>query len=248
MADMSASGLSIKSVEFILNTSLRRAPISSSLRTPHRDTGLRIISSSLDPRSMAERHPPPPLLSAPLSPAQPVPGPILGWGLFFSSPRHGHATCRQPVAFAYLLDRLSLCLTHSSHDVSGIADQTVKTYIATVAGEAAPYPPPSDPLLATPDRSRILLPRRRSTGLAHILLPCAGPKLAIWLRPYHQAPTSVGASFFVLGDWPTWSPHKHARQGPPRRRAITRPGSQTLSESAWQHFQLRVCVAASGDG
>ena len=116
-------------------------------------------------------------------------------GPFFFSPRHGHATCRQPVAFAYLLDRLSLCLLHSSHDVSGIADQTVKTYIATVAGEAAPYPPPSDPLLATPDRSRILLPRRRSTGLAHILLPCAGPKLAIWLRPYHQAPTSVGASF-----------------------------------------------------
>ena len=104
MADMSASGLSIKSVEFILDTSLRRAPISSSLRTPHRDTGLRIISSSLDPRSMAERHPPPPLLSAPLSPAQPVPGPILGWGLFSSL----RAMAMQPVAN---LSRLPICWT-----------------------------------------------------------------------------------------------------------------------------------------
>jgi hypothetical protein len=65
-----------------------------------------------------------------------------------------------------------------------------------VAGEAAPYPPPSDPLLATPDLGRILLPRPGSTGSAPILLPGAGPLLSIWLRPYHQAPTSVGASFF----------------------------------------------------
>jgi hypothetical protein len=56
MADMSASGLSIGGVEYIYRVSLRRAPISSSLRTPHRDTELRIVSSSLDPRLMAERH------------------------------------------------------------------------------------------------------------------------------------------------------------------------------------------------
>jgi hypothetical protein len=34
------------------------------------------------------------------------------------------------------------------------------------------------------------------THLEAILLPGAGPLLSIWLRPYHQAPTSVGASFF----------------------------------------------------
>ena len=73
---------------------------------------------------------------------------------------------------ACLMDRMSLCLMHGSYDTKCIADQKVKTYIGPVAGEAAPYPPPSDPLLATPDRNRILLPRRRSTGLVQILLPC----------------------------------------------------------------------------
>lgn len=63
------------------------------------------------------------------------------------------------------MDSLSLCTLHSSYDQLCIVDQTVKIYIGFVAGEAAPYPPPSDPLLATPDPSRILLPRQRSTGL-----------------------------------------------------------------------------------
>jgi len=143
---------------------------------------------------MAERHSPPPLLLCPtFGSALPIIGLHLRMGPFFLAPPGNLSPVCQ---FAYLLDRMSLCLLHSSHAFKCIADQKVKTYIEFVAGEAAPYPPPSDPLLATPDRNRILLPRRRSTGLAHILLPCAGPKLAIWLRPYHQAPTSVGASFF----------------------------------------------------
>ena len=49
-----------------------------------------------------------------------------------------------------MVDSLSLCKMHGSHVDLCIADQTVKTYIGFVAGEAAPYPPPSDPLLATP--------------------------------------------------------------------------------------------------
>ena len=61
------------------------------------------------------------------------------------------------------VDNLSLSKMHGSHVDLSIADQTVKIYIGFVAGEAAPYPPPSDPLLATPDLGRILLPRPLST-------------------------------------------------------------------------------------
>jgi hypothetical protein len=43
----------------------------------------------------------------------------------------------------------------------------------------------------------------------------SGPSLAIWLRPYHQAPTSVGASFFC---------------------AIAPPGRRSIS--------MRICMAA----
>lgn len=151
---------------------------------------------------MAERHTPPPLLSAPLSiwlrPYHQAPS---SDGAFFLLPgRNLSPSCR----VACLMDRMSLCPMHGSYDAKCIADQKVKTYIGPVAGEAAPYPPPSDPLLATPDRNRFLLPRRRSTGLVQILLPCTGPSLAIWLRPYHQAPTSVGASFFCgCPIWPS---------------------------------------------
>ena len=80
-------------------------------------------------------------------------------------------------------DRLSLCSMHGRHVDLCLADQTVKIYKGHVAGEAAPYPPPSDPLLATPDLSRILLPRLGSTGSAHILLPCAGPLLRFGFGP-----------------------------------------------------------------
>ena len=97
----------------------------------------------------------------------PIIRPHLRMGPFFH-PHNLSPSC-QP---AYLLDRLSLCLMHGCYVTKCIADQKVKTYIGFVAGEAAPYPPPSDPLLATPDRNRILLPRRRSTGLVQILLPC----------------------------------------------------------------------------
>ena len=75
---------------------------------------------------------------------------------------------------------------HSWHVELCIADQTVKTYIHLVA--------------ATPLRN--LLPRTRvadirietessslgfgPSGPALILLPSAGPLLAIWLRPYQR--------------------------------------------------------------
>jgi hypothetical protein len=88
------------------------------------------------------------------------------------------------------MDSLSLCPLHSSYDQLCIVDQTVKIYIGFVAGEAAPYPPPSDPLLATPDPSRILLPRQRSTGLGkssslasdHYLRFGFGPIIRLQLR------------------------------------------------------------------
>jgi len=51
MAGMPASLLPTGSVEYIKPMSLRRAPFSSSLRTPHRDTEPWVFSSSLDPGS-----------------------------------------------------------------------------------------------------------------------------------------------------------------------------------------------------
>ena len=145
--------------------------------------------------------------------------------LFFTATRNLSPTCQ----FAYLLDRLSLCLMHGCHADTCIADQKVKTYIEFVAGEAAPYPPPSDPLLATPDRNRILLPRRRSTGLVQILLPCI------------RAITCDLASALSSGSNFGWSLFFSA--------PLLRPaGHPSPCESAWQHFRLCVCAAAAHIG
>ena len=92
-------------------------------------------------------------------------------------------TSTASIAAAARDDKLSLCRMHGSHVDLCIADHPVKTYIPSVAVEAAPYPPPSDPLLATPDLGHILLPWLGSTGSAHILLPCAGPYLRFGFGP-----------------------------------------------------------------
>lgn len=107
---------------------------------------------------------PPPLLSAPLSiwlrPYHQAPTSV-GASFFARSPAHIFAepilspSCR----LAQKMDRMSLCLMHSWHDHSCIADQTVKTYIRPCRRDAAPYPPPSDPRYSTPGFGRILLPR-----------------------------------------------------------------------------------------
>src|SRR5690606_18758370 len=101
---------------------------------------------------------PPPLLSAPLSiwlrPYHQAPTSVGASFLLWPFPSIALRTGR--------MDNLPLRKLHGSHVDLSIADQTVKTYIVLVAGEAAPSPPPSDPLLATPDSGRILLPRPRS--------------------------------------------------------------------------------------
>ena len=120
---------------------LRRASISSSLRSKYRNTELRIISSSLDPKLTGRAH-----ILLPCSlphfrfGSGPVIRPYLRIGPFFSS-QNLSPTCRD----AHKMDRLSLCLMHSCYDELCIADQTVKTYIGLVA--------------ATPLRN--LLPRTR---------------------------------------------------------------------------------------
>lgn len=122
-------------------------------RTTYRDTRTWIVSSSLDPGSLAER------ISSSLALCPPFDlasgqssSPVFGQGFFL--PWWGPSS-----AFQGQVDNLSLCPPHGWHVALRIADQTVKTYIGFVAGDAAPYPPPSDPRLATPDFGRILLPR-----------------------------------------------------------------------------------------
>lgn len=187
MADMSASLLSTELIEFILPLSLRRAPYPppSDPVSRHRTE---IVSSSLDQGSWQSGIssslalcPTFDLASAQSS------SPVFGQGFFLPRRR------LRPLSN----DNLSLFRMHGSHVDPCIADQTVKTYIGFVAGDAAPYPPPSDPRLATPDRSRILLPRLGSTWSGAYPPPLRKTITQIWLRPYHKAPTSVGASFFA---------------------------------------------------
>ena len=100
---------------------------------------------------------------------------------------------------------------HGSHADICIADHPVKIYVVSVAGEAAPYPPPSDPLLATPGFDRILLPRSGPTGLALILLPSVRA-ITFDLASALSSGSNFGWSLFFC------------------------PGV-----CAWQTFQLRVC-------
>ena len=77
----------------------------------------------------------------------------------------------------------------------------------TVA-ETDPYPPPSVPVSRHPNLDRILLPRSRFNRQSAYPPPLLSATLSIWLRPYHQAPSSDGASFFachsgalLAGEW-----------------------------------------------
>lgn len=91
---MSVSGLSIKPVEFITTLLLRRAPISSSLRTPYRNTGLRIIPPPLIQGPLAERISSSLALcpTFDLAPSRSS-GPVFGQGLFFDLVRFLSPTC-----------------------------------------------------------------------------------------------------------------------------------------------------------
>src|SRR5690606_13160250 len=63
--------------------------------------------------------------------------------------------------------------------------------------EAAPYPPPSDPLLATSGFDRILLPRSGPTGLALILLPSVRA-ITLDLASALSSGSNFGWSLFFL--------------------------------------------------
>ena len=141
MADMSDTLLSTRLVGFICLPVAAAFPNSSSLGLVSRHPDC-LETSSLD-QSNGRAHPPPALC--------PLIGPVPGQGLFFFAP-------------TVAADRLSLLPAHGWHVHNRIADQTVKIYISPCRWNAAPYPPPSDPREATPNRSRILLPRPRFTG------------------------------------------------------------------------------------
>ena len=159
MADMPPGVLSTDPIEYILQLLLRRAPYPppSDPASQHRAA---IVSSSLDQGSPAER------ISSSLALCQDfgfgfglVFRPCLRTGPFFcpaarrfnphqsgtqSANRRlifGRQQLRRPV------DRLPQAKMHGRHVDLSIADQMVKTYIGFVAGDAAPYPPPSDPRL-----------------------------------------------------------------------------------------------------
>lgn len=122
----------------------------------------------------------------------------------FSFPRYDEA------------DRLSLSAAHGWHVRNRIADQTVKIYISPCRWNAAPFPPPSDPREATPNRSRILLPRLRFTG------PVQSSSLHLGLTFDLASALSSGSNF----GWSLFF-------------------ARTL-ESAWQRFSKRVCAPGRG--
>lgn len=171
---------------------LRRVPFPPPLEQVSQHRTL-IVSSSLDHGSPAERISSSLALCLTFDLASALSLALSSDRAFFfglQSPRTaGLTTCRCVKCMAGMLTYV--LLTKRS-----------KSICVPVAGDAAPYPPPSDPRLGDTNLSRILLPRLGFTGLMHILLPCIGPKLQIWLRPYHKAPTSVGASFFALNHRP----------------------------------------------
>ena len=141
---------------------------------------------------MAERHILLPCSLPHFRSAQPIWAPPSGGAFFFTQPTQP----TQRFEFAYFLDSWSRCLMHSSHAESCIADQKVKTYIQTVDGT------PLQILLPWTRVSRHRIEAESSSLSDGPPVWCKssslarGPSLAIWLRPYHQAPTSVGASFF----------------------------------------------------
>jgi hypothetical protein len=122
----------------------------------------------------------------------PIISPIFGWGFFLPVCPAAASRSNAP---AYLVDRLSLCLTHSSYSLFRVALTDRAIYISPCRCDAV----------------RFLLPRTcvarhrvqavsSSLGLgppgpAHLLLPCAGPLLAIWLRPYPWPHLRMGPFF-----------------------------------------------------
>ena len=180
-------------------------------RTTYRDTRTWIVSSSLDPGSLAER------ISSSLALCPPFDlasgqssSPVFGQGFFL--PWWGPSS-----AFQGQVDNLSLCPPHGWHVALRIADQTVKTYIGFVAGDAAPYPPPSDPRLATPDFGRILLPRPGSIRSGASPPPLRRTILRFGFGPIIGLQLRLEPLFFA-------------------------PMTVEPCESAWQHFPLSVCV------
>ena len=149
--------------------------------------------------------------------AQPIVRPHLRMGPFFRA--LGLAAAKRRVL-------LTTCRSNwRIADMSVPALLTIRSkYICVVvAVEAAPYPPPSDRLYATPGSSRILLPRLGSTGPAHILLPCAGPYFRFGFGPIIRLQLRLEPLFF-------------------RDSVIA-----SLGKSAWLGFPLGDC-APSGTG
>src|SRR5690606_27258815 len=115
-----------------------------------------------------------------------IPRRLLGLGALRRSARTAGrlTTCRCAQCMADMLT--FLLLTNRS-----------KSICVPVAGDAAPYPPPSDPRLGDTNLSCILLPRLGVHWFSAYPPPLRWALLQMWLRPYHWAPTSVGASFFA---------------------------------------------------
>jgi hypothetical protein len=178
MADMSDTLLSTSPLEFICPLVAAAFPNSSSLGFVSRHPD-RVETSSLH-RSTGRAHPPPalcPLLERPCLRT----GPFLFWR---TARALTECRCSQCMAGMYA----TALLTKRSKSIS---------------------------LLVAGTPLRILLPRTRvrrhrteavssSLGLGSPARcnppPCTRALLSIWLRPYHKAPTSVGASFFCPDD------------------------------------------------
>jgi len=192
MAGMTHTALLAGRSSLILDLSLRRAP-----NPPPSDPASRrriwIDSPPSIPVHPAERFPPPLRFALTIDLASALSSAPSSDGAFFlpvcpAAASRGNAP-------AYLVDRLSLCLTHSSYSLFRVALTDRAIYISPCRCDAV----------------RFLLPRTcvarhrvqavsSSLGLgppgpAHLLLPCAGPLLAIWLRPYPRPHLRMGPFF-----------------------------------------------------
>jgi len=90
----------------------------------------------------------------------------------------------------------SLPKMHSWHVRLCIAYRSGRVHIAFVAEARSETPPPFGPRIATPSCGSSPPPWIQSSWQSAYPPPLLSAPLSIWLRPYHQAPTSVGASFF----------------------------------------------------
>ena len=125
-----------------------------------------------------------------------------------------HLSCGD--ASAPSVDSLSLCRMHGSHVDLSIADHPVKIYIGFVAGDAAPYPPPSDPRLSDIGRKPY-------------------PPPSAWVHPVRCISSSLASGHYLRFGF-----------GPIIRLQLRLEPlflflCVTEAKCAWQHCRLRNC-------